>query len=188
MDDNNHSGFPDHMRLTTEQITNSGDVGVIPVPDAPPSKGTELSSQLVSIPLAALDSNPYRDLATYPFSELKINALKRSIGDVGLWEGVIARKVADRYQTAFGHHRIEAAKQSGLTEATIILRDLDDKAMLQFMGRENMADYNADFITMLQTWDAAVTFSPLRNGEDGYPVDIAILLGWTQLRTRGRYR
>ena len=57
--------------------------------------------------------------------------------------------------------------------------------MLQFMGRENMADYNADFITMLQTWDAAVTFSPLRNGEDGYPVDIAILLGWTPKRTLG---
>jgi ParB-like chromosome segregation protein Spo0J len=182
MGDNKPHGIAASVRLTTEEVLNSGDVGVIPVPDAPPSKGTELSSQLVSIPLAALDSNPYRDLATYPFSELKINALKRSIGDVGLWEGVIARKVADRYQTAFGHHRIEAAKQSGLTEATIILRDLDDKAMLQFMGRENMADYNADFITMLQTWDAAVSYFPSRDGKRDQPIEIATLLGWTQLR------
>jgi hypothetical protein len=75
---------------------------------------------------------------------------------ISLWEGVIARQVGDRYQTAFGHHSIEAAKREGLTEAAIILRDLDDEQMLQFMRRENMSDYNADFLTMLQTWDAAV--------------------------------
>ena len=146
----------------------------------PKPAATPVSSQLVSIPLAALDSNPYRDLATYPFVELKVNALKRSIKTVGLWEGVIARKVGDRYQTAFGHHRIEAARRSGLTEAIIILRDLDDKAMLQFMGRENMADYNADFLTMLQTWDAAVAFWPSKDGQAYQPIDIANLLGWTQ--------
>ena len=139
-------------------------------------------SELVTVPLEEIDSNPYRDLAIYPFVEKKVAALKRSIGDVGLWEGVIARKVDDRYQTAFGHHRIEAAKREGLTEATIILRDLDDKQMLQFMGRENMADYNADFLTMLQTWDAAVDFSSSKDETRGHPVDIANLLGWTQDR------
>jgi hypothetical protein len=36
---------------------------------------------------------------------------------------------------------------------------------------------------MLQTWDAAVNFSPSKDGEKGYPVDIAILLGWTQDRS-----
>jgi hypothetical protein len=25
--------------------------------------------------------------------------------------------------------------------------------MLQFMGRENLDDYNADFLVMLQTWE-----------------------------------
>jgi len=139
-------------------------------------------SELVTLPLEEIDSNPYRDLGLYPFMETKITALKRSIGDVGLWEGVIARKVGDRYQTAFGHHRIEAARQYGLTEATIILRDLDDKAMLQFMGRENMADYNADFLTMLQTWDAAVSYFPSKDGKRDQPIEIATLLGWTQLR------
>jgi ParB-like chromosome segregation protein Spo0J len=142
-------------------------------------------SQLITIPLEVLDSNPYRDLTTYPFVELKVNALKRSIKTVGLWEGVIARKVGDRYQTAFGHHRIEAARRSGLTEAIIILRDLDDKAMLQFMGRENMADYNADFLTMLQTWDAAVQHMASRDATSIQPIELADLLGWTTDRTRG---
>lgn len=48
------------------------------------------------------------------------------------------------------------------------------------MGRENMADYNADFLTMLETWDAAVSFWPSRDGQAYQPIEIANLLGWTQ--------
>ena len=55
--------------------------------------------------------------------------------------------------------------------------------MLQFMGRENMADYNADFLTMLETWDAAVAFWPSKDGQAYQPIDIANLLGWTQDRS-----
>ena len=31
--------------------------------------------------------------------------------DVRLWEGIIARKIGGRYQQAFGHHRIHAARE-----------------------------------------------------------------------------
>ena len=137
---------------------------------------------LLTVPLESIDSNPFRDLATYPFLEHKVASLQRSIKTVGLWEGVIARQVGERYQTAFGHHRIEAARRQGLTEATIILRTLDDKQMLQFMGRENMSDYNADFLTMLETWDAAASYLPSKDGKSVQPIVIADLLGWTQLR------
>jgi len=142
-------------------------------------------SELVTVPIELLDANPYRNLATYPYIEKKIDVLKRSIHTVGLWEGVIARKVGDRYQTAFGHHRIEAAKREGLTEATIILRELDDEKMIQFMGRENMSDYNADFLTMLETWDAAVQHLESRDATSSQPVEIATLLGWNMARPRG---
>ena len=37
----------------------------------------------------------------------------------------------------------------------MVVRDLDDKQMLQFMGRENGEDYNADFLVMLEIWEAA---------------------------------
>ena len=40
------------------------------------------------------------------------------------------------------------------------------------MGRENMSDYNADFLTMLQTWDAAVQH--LESGSVNNPQDIVI--------------
>ena len=53
------------------------------------------------------------------------------------------------------------------------------------MGRENMADYNADFLTMLQTWDAAVQH--LESGSVNNPqvIEITNLLGWTPKRTLG---
>ena len=51
------------------------------------------------------------------------------------------------------------------------------------MGRENMSDYNADFLTMLQTWDAAVQHLESRDATSSQPVEIANLLGWTQDRS-----
>ena len=44
------------------------------------------------------------------------------------------------------------------------------------------------FLTMLETWDAAVNYLPSKDGKNMQPIVIAELLGWTQLRTRGRYR
>jgi hypothetical protein len=53
------------------------------------------------------------------------------------------------------------------------------------MGRENMSDYNADFLTMLQTWDAAVSYFPSRDGKRDQLIEIANFLGWTPKRTLG---
>src|SRR5204863_6159032 len=87
--------------------------------------------------LDLIDANPHRNLTTYPWIEPKIEQLVRSIHDVGFWVGVIARPHSGRYQMAFGHHRIEAARRVGLTEVPLILQQLDDADMLRFMAREN---------------------------------------------------
>jgi hypothetical protein len=57
--------------------------------------------------------------------------------------------------------------------------------MIQFMGRENMADYNADFLTMLETWDAAVQHLESLDSQPPQAIELATLLGWTQARTGG---
>jgi ParB family chromosome partitioning protein len=128
----------------------------------------------------AIDANPFRRLGDYPYVERKLDALKRSIEDVGLWEGVIARKKGNRYEIAFGHHRMEAARQTGLKEVSVVVRKLDDEQMLQFMGRENLEDYNADFATMLETWEAALNFPGAARGD----LSVAKLLGWTNTHER----
>ncbi len=134
---------------------------------------------LVKAPIGAIDHNPFRNTDKYPFVERKLEALGRSIDAVGLWEGIIARRSGNRYELAFGHHRYEAAKRAGLTSVTLIIRDLDDEHMLQFMGRENMEDYNADFLTMLETWDAAWNWVKSRAFKDPQPIEVTRLLGWT---------
>ncbi len=138
-------------------------------------------STIVKAAINLIDSNPFRMEKEYPFVARKIEQLKRNYSDVGMWEGVIARKVDNRYQIAFGHHRIEAARQAGMKTVSIIVRNLTDTEMLQFMGRENMEDFNSDFLAMLNTWEAAVKF-----GDPGrqklQAVDIARLLGWTEIK------
>lgn len=137
-------------------------------------------SEIVNVQIDSIESNPFRSLDKYPYVQRKLDALKRSIADVGLWEGVIARKAGRGYALAFGHHRIEAARQSGLKRVPLVVRELTDEQMLQFMGRENMEDYNADFLVMLETWEAAVKFRAPALGKP-QPIDIARLLGWTSV-------
>lgn len=137
-----------------------------------------------TVSIDTIDHNPFRNTGKYPFVQRKVDALKRSIHDVGLWEGVIAREKGNRYELAFGHHRCEAARQFGLENIPVIVRDLTDEQMLGFMGRENMEDYNADFLTMLETWEAASGWISLhKKSEDGQATVIASLLGWMRPRS-----
>jgi hypothetical protein len=142
--------------------------------------------EIRTVSVALIDPNPHRDLGNYPWMPRKIAQLQRSINDVGFWAGVIARPKGKRYELAFGHHRIEAARRNKLTEVPLILDDITDRQMLQYMGRENGEDYSADMIVMLNTWEGALRF--LSNSKDyrksesihsrPQPIEIAGLLGW----------
>src|SRR5262245_20025673 len=116
-------------------------------------------TQLVQVDIDLIDANPFRNLKKYPFIERKLETLTRSMKAVGMWERIIARKAGDRYQMAFGHHTLEAGKRSGFKTVPLLVRDLDDEQMIQFMGRENLEDYNAEFMIMLEAWEAASDFS-----------------------------
>ena len=132
------------------------------------------------VPITAIEPNPYRDLTNYPYDERKLEALMRSIDDVGLWESLIARPHGDRHQLAFGHHRWEAARRKKLKEVPLIVRDLSDEEMVGFMGRENLEDFNSDFLVQLNAWEAAIkihgTYAKVHSVQ---PTTVARLLGWT---------
>ena len=129
-------------------------------------------SQIKQISIQSIDCNPFRKIGNYPYVERKLDALARSIKDVGMWEGVIARSDGNRVQIAFGHHRIEAARRMGLASVPIIMRDLDDESMLKFMGRENGEDYNSDFLCLLETWEAAASYLATIFAQINQPPDI----------------
>lgn len=134
---------------------------------------------IANVALSALEPNPHRDLGTYPFVERKVESLVRSIEDIGMWESVIARPHGDKYQLAFGHHRVEAAKRCGIEVIPVIVKDLTDEEMLQYMGRENGEDYSTDFLVMLNTWEGAERFRR-RGAGKCESLSIAQMLGWTR--------
>ena len=145
-----------------------------------------MPNRIKDVALDMIDPNPYRNLATYPWVEAKIEHLMRSIQDVGLWESVIAREVQGRFETAFGHHRTEAARRLGLVTIPLIIRPLSDRGMLQFMGRENGEDYHSEFLTLLNTWEGAVRFCEAAASQTYKAIDFAIILGWTHPHASGR--
>ncbi len=53
--------------------------------------------------------------------------------------------------------------------------------MIQFMGRENTEDYNTDFLTMLETWEAAAKYERAHARPFAVrPLEIAKTLGWVR--------
>lgn len=150
-------------------------------------------TEIITAVIDTIATNPYRRLHAYPYVQSKIDALQRSIAEVGLWPSIIARPLADRlwkYEMAFGHHRIEAARRSGLKEAPIIVEPLTDKQMLQYMGRENLEDYNAVFLIQLESWEATIKSGlvPSTLGKKVQPLEIATLLGWTDIQSKHGHR
>jgi ParB family chromosome partitioning protein len=142
-------------------------------------------SQIVNVPLSQIDPNPSRLLKKYPYVQAKLDALERSMknDNIGCWEGIIARRNGERFQIAFGHHRVKAAKNIGLKSIPLIVRQLTDKQMVQFLGRENLDDYQASFPVLLETWEAADAFLSAPIGaKDIQSLDIARLLGWISRR------
>jgi ParB-like chromosome segregation protein Spo0J len=141
---------------------------------------------IVNMKLSGVDPNPMRRLEHYPYSEDKLAALMRSIRTLGMWPGIMARRHGDRVQIAFGHHRIEAAKRTLGPDAAvaIIVDDLTDEQMLQYMGHENAEDYHADFMVMLETWEATEDWliQRAKRSENAAPTapDIARFLGWVR--------
>jgi len=141
-------------------------------------------SKIANVLIGSIDPNPLRQLEKYPYSQQKIDALRKSMRDVGCWEGVIGRALGNRIELAFGHHRIEAARQEFGEDCKVpvIVRQLTDEQMLQFMGRENLEDWNADFLVMLESWEAAQQFFGHRGAGIPEPIEIAKLLGWARPR------
>jgi hypothetical protein len=131
--------------------------------------------KLVNIKLSEIRPNPNRDLKFNPFNEEKITALMASIGETGFWTNVIVRKSPDGkgYEQAYGHHRIEAARRSGIKEADFVVRDLDENMMLKMMELENQEDYRYCPLSLLESVKAVVNalaagrIAPFYRVEDG---------------------
>ena len=84
-------------------------------------------------------------------------------------------------------HVAAARKELG-TDARVplIVVPLNDADMLRYMGRENLEDYSAQFLVMLEAWEAATKFIGRPDGQDPQDIEIATILGWPPRRSGQR--
>ncbi len=90
-----------------------------------------------------LKPNPYRKIGSYPINREKVDSLKNSIQETSFWDNILARptKDKDKYEIAYGHHRLQAIKELGVNDVDIPVRDLDDATMIKVMANENMENW-----------------------------------------------
>ena len=130
----------------------------------------------MKIALKDILPNPNRDLAFNPYNEEKITALVSSINETGFWANVIVRPSPTKegkYEQAYGHHRAEAARRAGITEAEFVVQNLDENMMLKMMELENQEDYRYCPLSLLESCKAVVNalaagrIAPFYRVEDG---------------------
>ena len=111
----------------------------------------------MKLKLKDVQNNPFRDLKGNPLIEAKIEELVNSIEVSGYWDNCVVTKREGKYCLAYGHHRLEAAKRTGLTEADFIVKDLNDDMLIKIMDLENRETYASSPASVIESVKAVVT-------------------------------
>ncbi len=86
------------------------------------------------IPLNDLLPNPYNPRA----DPGDLSELIASIKEKGVIEPIVVRKKEDKYEVVCGSRRVAACKELGLEVIPAIVKDVDDRGMLEFALIENL--------------------------------------------------
>jgi ParB-like chromosome segregation protein Spo0J len=120
--------------------------------------------------LSEISPNPFRNINHYPIDRAKVEALKGSINRTDFWDNIVARDNGDGAQIAYGHHRLVTLRELFPPdhEVNLIIRDLDDAAMLHVMADENMQEWSSSGPVIVETVRAVRDFldrpGPARDG------------------------
>src|ERR1043166_2815475 len=121
-------------------------------------KAKNMSIEMIA--LSAIVPNPYRHFEKYQLSEDKINGLIASYANSGFWDGSIqARphpKKEGKYEIAFVHHRIEAARRAGIEQVGLVLAKRTNSDMLRMMADENREEFRSDARVTMETIAAVI--------------------------------
>ncbi|HEX2030673.1 MAG TPA: ParB/RepB/Spo0J family partition protein [Actinomycetota bacterium] len=98
--------------------------------------GAAEEAGLVEIPVGAIAPNPRQPRET--FDEEGIDALARSIREVGVLQPIVVRRRDRGYELVAGERRLRAARRAGLATIPAILRESDDAESLREALIENI--------------------------------------------------
>ena len=117
--------------------------------------GAQDESNLVEVPVHAV--SPNRRQPRQGFDEEAIDALARSIREVGVLQPIIVRRADEGYELVAGERRVRAARRAGLATIPAIIRETDDseslrEALIENIHREDLGalEQAAAFVELQQ--------------------------------------
>ncbi len=115
---------------------------------------------ILKVALKDILPNPYRNEKVFVLNADKIDALLRSFTNSDFWDGSIQARPSkthtDKYEIAFGHHRVEAARLHGYEAIGIVVSELTNEKMLHMMADENANEYQHDARVTIETLRAVI--------------------------------
>ena len=93
-------------------------------------------SQLLDVDPERIDPNP--DQPRQNMDETKLGELAQSMSEHGIVQPILARRAGSRFQIVAGERRWRAAKRAGLRSVPVIVRDVDDRQVLEIALVENI--------------------------------------------------
>ncbi|NLM37746.1 MAG: ParB/RepB/Spo0J family partition protein [Firmicutes bacterium] len=88
------------------------------------------------IPAENIEPNPYQPRRH--FDPESLQELAASIKEHGVLQPLLVRKKGDGYQLIAGERRLRAAKQAGLRTVPVVVKELDDRTIMEIALVENL--------------------------------------------------
>lgn len=86
------------------------------------------------VPIDLIDANPNQPRQVMG----DLTELMASISEKGIIEPLVVRQKGERFQIVAGERRYQASVQVGLTELPVVIREVDDREMLELALVENL--------------------------------------------------
>jgi ParB family transcriptional regulator, chromosome partitioning protein len=104
--------------------------------------GAAEEAGLLEIPVGAIAPNPRQPRTD--FADETIDALARSIQEVGVLQPIVVRRGTEGYELVAGERRLRAARRAGLATIPAVIRESDDtealrEALIENIHREDLA-------------------------------------------------
>ncbi|HEY3265875.1 MAG TPA: ParB/RepB/Spo0J family partition protein [Armatimonadota bacterium] len=90
----------------------------------------------VLIPLDQIETNPYQPRRQ--FNQVALQELVASVTEHGVLQPIIVRRHGSGYQLVSGERRFQASKRVGLAAIPAVVRDFDDRTVLEVAIVENV--------------------------------------------------
>ena len=103
--------------------------------------GAAEEAGLLEIPLGAIAPNPRQPRTD--FADETIDALARSIQEVGVLQPIVVRRATEGYELVAGERRLRAGRRAGLATIPAVIRESDDtealrEALIENIHREDL--------------------------------------------------